>query len=120
VLPTWEAVDGPQGRVYTRYKVSATQSSLAGGTTQFYRDQATATDPQCWGDASLYGASGSYVQTPIDNSDPRSSPFATLTGVRTNQFLPPAPDKTKVAGYAADWAADVDQPLTVGVATYAG
>ena len=119
-LPTWEAVDGPQGRVYTRYKVSATQSSLAGGTTQFYRDQTTATDPQCWGDASLYGASGSYVQTPIDNSDPRSSPFATLTGVRTNQFLPPAPDKTKVAEYAADWAADVDQPLTVGVATYAG
>lgn len=120
VLPTWEAVDGPQGQVYTAYKVSSSQADLAAGTTQFYRDQTTATDPQCWGDASLYGASGSYTQAAIDNSDPRTSPFATLTGVRTNQFLPPAPDKTKVAESAADWVADIDQPLTVLVNDNAG
>lgn len=117
-LPRWEAVDGPQGRVYTRNAFTSSQSSLARGTTGFYRDQRMPREPQCWGDSAYYGASGSWVQTGIDNTDPRSTPAATVTGRRVNQFLPPATDKAKVAAYASDWAADVDAPLTVAVSAF--
>lgn len=117
-LPRWEAVDGPQGRIYTRNVFSSSQSDLKAGTTQFYRDQSRPFDEQCWGDSAYYGASGSFVQRGIANTDPRSSPTAWLTGTRTTQFLAPATDKGKVAAYASDWAADVDAPLTTTVAPF--
>ncbi|HWJ62819.1 MAG TPA: hypothetical protein VNS19_12700 [Acidimicrobiales bacterium] len=117
-LPRWEAVDGPQGRIYTRSTFTTSQSGLNAKTVGFYRDQRLPQEPQCWGDSSYFGASGSWVQAGIDNTDPRSTPTATVTGTRVNQFLPPAADKTKVAAYAADWAADVDAPLTVSVAAF--
>jgi hypothetical protein len=119
-LPSWEAVDGPQGRIYMRATFTTSQGNLRSGTTQFYRDQSMPREPQCWGDGSYYGAAGSYVQTAIGNTDPRSTPFATVTGKRTTQFLAPAADPSKVAPYAADWAADIDAPLTSTVAAFPG
>lgn len=118
-LPTWEAVDGPQGRIYTRNTFRTSQGNLKAGTTHFYRNQALPREPQCWGDGSYYGASGSYVQRGIDNTDPRASGAAWLTGTRVNQFLAPAADKAKIPSYAADWAADVDAPLTATVSSFA-
>lgn len=119
-LPTWEALDGPQGRVYTRTTFTSSQGTLAAGTTQFYRDQSWPSESQCWGDGSYYGASGTFIQTGIANTDPRSAPTATVTGRRVNQFLPPAADVSKVSAYAADWAADVGAPLTSTVSAYPG
>ena len=117
-LPKWEAVDGPQGRIYTRNVFRSSQTDLQAGTTQFYRDQTLPHEPQCWGDSSYYGASGSFVQRGIANTDPRATPTAWLTATRTVQFLPPAADKAKIAPYAADWAADIDAPLTTTVAAF--
>ncbi|MGN6692816.1 MAG: hypothetical protein ACTHN0_01450 [Aquihabitans sp.] len=118
-LPTWEAVDGPQGRIYTRNTFRTSQASLKGGTTQFYRDQTMPREQQCWGDASYYGASGSFVQRGIDNTDPRASGAAWLTATRVNQFQSPAADKGKISAYAADWSADIDAPLTAAVSPFA-
>jgi len=115
VLPAWETVDGPQGRIYTRNTFTSSQANLGAATTHFYRDQSLPREEQCWGDSSFYGASGSYVQRGIDNTDPRTKPAAWLTATRINQFLPPAADKAKVAAYAGDWAADLDRPLTSSV-----
>lgn len=117
-LPAWEAVDGPQGRIYLRSSFTSSLPNLKAGTTHFYRDQLRPADPQCWGDAAYYGATGSYVQTGIANTDPRATPVATVTGRRTTQFLAPAADKGKIAPYASDWAADIDAPLTSTVAPF--
>jgi hypothetical protein len=119
-LPSWEAMNGPQGRIYLRNTFTSSQTDLRAGTTHFYRDQASPHEPQCWGDRSYFGAAGSFVQAAIGNTDPRSTPFATLTGRRTTQFLPPASDTGKVAAYASDWAADLDAPLTSTVVPYSG
>ena len=118
-LPAWEAVDGPQGRIYSRNTFTSTQANLKAGTTQFYRDQGMPREPQCWGDATYLGASGSFVETGIGNTDPRSSPATTVTGRRTTQVLAPAADPSKIAAYASDWALDVDTPLTASVAPVA-
>lgn len=118
-LPTWEAVDGPQGRIYTRNTFRSSQADLRAGTEQFYRDQVQPREPQCWGDASYYGASGSFVRQGIGNTDPRASGAGWLTATRVNQFAAPAADKAKVAAYAADWAADIDKPLTASVTSFA-
>jgi hypothetical protein len=117
-LPTWEAVDGPQGRIYLRTTFTSSQSNLGGATTEFYRDQKTPSDDQCWGDSSYFGATGSYVRTAIGNTDPRSTPTAWVTGRRVTQFLPPAADKRTIPSYAADWAADVDVPLAATVEAF--
>ena len=119
-VPTWEALNGPQGRVYTRSTTSSSQGNLAAGTTHFYRDLVAPAESQCWGDRSYYGASGTFIQTGIANTDPRSTPTVKLTGTRINQFLPPAADPSKVAAYAADWAADAGAPLTTTVSAYPG
>ncbi len=118
-LPAWEAVDGPQGQVYLRTTFTSSDAGLAAGTSEFYRDQTAPTEPQCWGDSSYYGASGTFVHTAIGNTDPRSTPTTTFSGTRVIQFLPPAADKAAIAGSAAEWAADVDAPLTTTVGPYA-
>jgi hypothetical protein len=118
VLPTWEAVDGPQGRVYTKGKVVTSQVSIASGTAAFYEDRLTPSATECWGDGKYYGASGLWVQTGINNTDPRTNPFDTFSAQRTNLFLPPAADPASIAADAAAWAAKEDAPFTIAVAAY--
>lgn len=76
-------------------------------------------EAQCWGDASFYGASGSFVNAAIPNTDPRTTPTATVTGLRVTDFSAPAADKGAIAAASADWATDLDQPLTIAVTAYA-
>jgi hypothetical protein len=118
-VPSWEAVDGPQGRVYTKSVFTSSSGAVGGPIVHFHRDQAAPTEAQCWGDGSYYGATGTHLQGGIDNTDPREAPFATLQGVRVNQFLPPSGLPGNVASYAADWSADLAQPLTTTVVPYA-
>ncbi|MBA3281457.1 MAG: hypothetical protein H0U29_04435, partial [Acidimicrobiia bacterium] len=114
---TWEAVDGPQGQVFTHNSLATNAPGVAGSMRWFYRDQTTPPETQCWGDRSFLGASGSSLGA-IPNTDPRSAPFADLTSRRTTQFGAPAPDKSRVAAAAADWAGDLNTPLTVQVSRY--
>jgi hypothetical protein len=118
-VPQWEAVDGPQGRVETRSWSTGDVAGVDAGTTQFYRDQSDPTDAQCWGDGSYFGASGSFVQAAIPNTDPRTTPFATLTSHRATRFGAPARDGDAVRASAADWAGDLTTPLTVTVSALA-
>lgn len=114
-VPTWEAVDGPQGQILTHSTLSTSASVTEG---QFYRDQSAPPEAQCWGDASFLGASGQSVISAIPNTDPRSQPFDTLSTVRVTQFGAPAADPSQIAARAADWAADVDTPLQATVTAY--
>jgi hypothetical protein len=118
-VPTWEAVNGPQGRVYTHTSVDTTAGGIEAGTVEFYRDQATPTEEQCWGDGSYLGASGQSVQAAIPNTDPRTLPAATLTSRRVNLFAAPAADANAIPAAADDWAADLDTPIGVTVTAYA-
>jgi hypothetical protein len=117
-LPTWEAVDGPQGRVYSTNEVGSSLAGIVAGTNGFHLDDTTPAEPECWGDGDYYGASGLQVQTPIANTDPRSSPFGTLSVDRVNAFLPPAANSGEVAADAQDWADDLATPLDITVGAF--
>lgn len=117
-VPAWEAVDGSQGRIFSRNQFSSSAPGVKAGTKHLYRDQTSPPETQCWGDSSLYGASGLDIATPIPLTDPRSSGSATLQGRRVTEFGSPSADPSKVSTDAADWAANFDQPLTTTVSSY--
>ena len=117
-FPAWEAVNGAPGLVLTATSVATDVPGIVEGTTGFYRDQTTPTEAQCWGDGSYLGASGSWVQAAIPNTDPRTTPFSTLTSSRITQFGAPAADPSAIAATASDWAADVATPLAITVSAY--
>lgn len=116
--PEWEAVDGPQGRVYTRTWTVTDVPGLDAATVEFYRDQTTPTEGQCWGDGSYLGASGMWLQATIPNTDPRATPFATLTSHRLTQLARPAIDPANIPASAADWAEAAGTPLALTVTPY--
>ncbi len=115
-IPTWEAVDGPQGQVLHSLVLTTDASGLT--ESPFYRDQTSPPEAQCWGDGSFLGASGGDVTGGIPNTDPRTAGFATFTANRVTQFGPPAADPTTIPGTAGDWSADLLDPLTVTASTY--
>jgi hypothetical protein len=117
-LPTWESLNGPQGRIFTSNTFSTSVPGLAAATTEYYRDQTTPTDSQCWGDTSMIGASGAFVQKAIPNTDPSSSGYATVTAKRVNLFAAPLANPSKIPAYAADWSADLATPLEVTTSDY--
>lgn len=114
--PDWEAVDGPQGQVFTRQKLTTDVSGLT--ESLFYRDQTSPPEAQCWGDSSFFGASGGDITGGIPNTDPRSGGYATFTSDRITQFGPPAADPSAIPAAAGDWAEDLETPLTVTATTY--
>ena len=116
VPPSWEAVDGPQGQVFTRSVLTTNASGPS--TSWFYRDQTAPPEQQCWGDGSLLGASGSNTTGGIPNTDPRLGAAATFTSTRTTQFAAPAADSRSVAPAAQQWAEDLAHPLTTKVTPY--
>lgn len=117
-LPTWEAVSGSQGTVLSHNEFTSSVAGLGAGTHQFYRDVVAPAEEQCWGDGSFYGASGAHIQTAIPNTDPNTTPFATLQGRRVTWFGPPPATPSAVATVAAEWAADQAAPLTVSTSAY--
>jgi hypothetical protein len=91
---------------------------LDAATVEFYRDQTTPTEGQCWGDGSYLGASGMWLQATIPNTDPRATPFATLTSHRLTQLARPAIDPANIPASAADWAEAAGTPLALTVTPY--
>ena len=116
-LASWEAVSGPQGQVVTTNRFVTSVAGLAGATTQFYRDQATPPETQCWGDSSFLGATGAVIGATIPTTDPVDAGYATLQGRRTVVFSA-APDPSLVPAVGAALAAQIDTPLTVTVSAY--
>jgi hypothetical protein len=80
----------------------------------YYRDESPAAATQCWGDSAVLGMAGSSLGA-IPNTDPRSTPWATLSGTRTLRFLAPVDDAALVAPLADALTDDDTQPVTVTV-----
>jgi hypothetical protein len=114
--PDWESWDGPQGMVVSS-NVMTTSAAVTGGW--YYRDESPAAATQCWGDGAVLGMAGSSLGA-IPNTDPRSTPFATLSGTRTVRFLAPATDGSLVAPLAGALAADDTEPVTVTISPDGG
>ena len=79
----WQLVTGAQGSVTM---VPQFSTNVTGFTvTSTYEDDAATVTPQCTGDTSAYGSSGVQLEGTggsLPNTDPVSSPFATLEATR--------------------------------------
>lgn len=103
---TWESVDGPQGGLSM---VHTLETNIAGlNPTSYYLDDSTpggGSETQCTGDAQAFGASGPWTGGNLPNTDPRATPFSSLTSTRTIYYEDPG----KANGAAR--AAQVDSAL---------
>ena len=113
-MPAWESWAGPQGMVVS---TNVMTSSAAVTGSWYYRDESPASATQCWGDGAVLGMAGSSLGA-IPNTDPRSTPSATLSGVRTLRFLGSVADPALVAPLADTLADDDTQPVTTTVSPY--
>jgi hypothetical protein len=60
--------------------------------TSHYLDDSTpgsGAETQCTGDAQAFGESGPWLNSTLPNTDPRSTPFSSLTSTRTIYFEEP-------------------------------
>ena len=62
--PAWETVDGQQGALTSVLREDTTVASAH--VSSFYRDQLAPSVAPCEGDASFFGASGVWINGPID------------------------------------------------------
>jgi hypothetical protein len=87
----WESVDGPQGGLSMAHSSTTDIPGLV--TSSFYFDDSTpggGAETQCTGDAQAIGQSGPWVRTsPLPNTDPRTTPFNSLSSTRTIYFEEP-------------------------------
>jgi hypothetical protein len=87
----WESVDGPQGGLSMAHSLATDIPGLV--VSSFYFDDSTpggGAETQCTGDAQAFGQSGPWVRTnPLPNTDPRTTPFNSLTSTRTIYFEEP-------------------------------
>ncbi|MCB0978993.1 MAG: hypothetical protein KDB02_16185 [Acidimicrobiales bacterium] len=116
-VPEWEAMNGASGTVVSN-AVFSFGFSPAPSLAWFYGDDSTPSADQCWGDSAFYGAAGPFVSSAIPNTDPATSPYWTLQGVRTTSFLPPVTDGALVTDVAATFSDQLANPLAVSTLAY--
>jgi hypothetical protein len=100
---SWESVDGPQGGLSMVHSTATDFPNFA--STSHYLDDSTpggGAETQCTGDAQAFGESGPWLSSPMPNTDPRATPFNSLTSNRTIYFE--APGKANGAARAAQAA----------------
>jgi hypothetical protein len=100
---TWESVDGPQGGLSMAHSTVTDFPNFT--STSHYLDDSTpggGAETQCTGDAQAFGESGPWLNFTMPNTDPRTSPFNSLTSTRTIYFEEPG--KTDGAARAAQAA----------------
>jgi hypothetical protein len=109
----WETVDGGQGGLSI---VHRTATDIPGFTSSsYYFDDKTpdsGAETQCTGDATAYGNSGPWITQAIPNTDPRATPFNSLTATRTLYFE----DAGKANGAAR--SAEVAAPINVAASSF--
>jgi hypothetical protein len=116
-IPEWEYVTGPQGTVMTKVLFEtdiATPGGFQNAVDWLYRDEASPSDEQCWGDAHHTGVHGSWVVETIPDTDPRSASFKFLESTRIAYFA----DPSMTNDIAAAWSEQVETPLVATVAAY--
>jgi hypothetical protein len=97
---SWETVDGPQGGLSIAHTLVTNIPSV--NNSSHYLDDSTpgaGAETQCTGDAQAIGQSGPWLHSSLPNTDPRSTPFSSLTYTRTMYYE--APGKANGAGRAS-------------------
>ncbi|MCB0829096.1 MAG: hypothetical protein KDB62_09845, partial [Solirubrobacterales bacterium] len=106
----WEQVSGPQGSIDI---VTTLRTDIQGlGVTSYYLDNASpggGAETQCTGDASAYGSSGSWINTALPNTDPRTAGANYLTSTKTLFYGGPEASVARAESHRAS----VDSPLSV-------
>lgn len=114
---SWSAWTGPQGSLVSadRIESSFRDALMAAATTWYLDDSTPAPNLQCWGDLQAYGQAGLRSTASMPNTDPRTTPTASLRTTTTDVVAPPglsAADADRIS-------AEVDAPLTAAVSGFA-
>jgi hypothetical protein len=110
--PLWEKVDGAQGAVTHVERLVTNVSGLS--ATNYYYDQATNPVTQCTGDAYSYGASGTWINSSIPNTDPHLGTASSFQGRDSIFFEAPA----RSVSVAQQHSDQVRNPLTFSAALF--
>ena len=108
--PMWEQVSGEQGSLDVITQMETDVNGL--GITSYYLDDSVPEEPeeeQCAGDPSAYGSSGTWINTPIPNTDPRSNTYRSLEVTKTSYYEGPQATTARAESRRQQVAA----PLTV-------
>lgn len=106
----WHLWRGAPGSLFVADRI--TSSFALPSPTTLYEDNATSPSfTQCWGDADLLGAAGITSNGSIPNTDVGASDF--LKALSVNVYGAPG----TTAGEASNWSAELDRPISVGVAS---
>lgn len=105
----WQHWTGTQGALSIAARITSNIQNLQ--TQQWYLDRSSNAGKQCTGDSVAYGNSGLWMDAALPNTDPRSTPFSTLT---LRQVLLVSPDNTSNTA-ASSLSNAIDNPPTVVV-----
>jgi hypothetical protein len=111
---TWERMSGPQGSLLMSGVLTTNVPGLT--RTSYYSDDTTPAVTQCTGDPWEYASSGSWIPSPLPNTDPLLGAASDLTLVRTQYHEAPGAS----AATAALRAQQAATPLVVAVQAFAG
>jgi hypothetical protein len=110
--PTWRAWTGAQGTLFSADRAEGDlAATILGAAHDWYLDDSTPDNLQCWGDAQAYGQGGLRSTAAFPNTDPRQPPAATLRLTTTDVLG--APGLTAAA--AEGLARELDAPLQAQV-----
>jgi hypothetical protein len=112
-VPSWRLWTGAQGSLVSADRVEGSFAAelLASGHDWYLDDSTPAPNLQCWGDAQAYGQAGIQSTYSMPNTDPRSTPTATLHETTTDLLAGPGLGAAAAAGLAQG----LDSPLQVSV-----
>jgi hypothetical protein len=106
-MPSWSYATGSQG---TLLSTATIESSVPLTVNNFYLDNATPPSPECWGDGVYRGANGAIISGGIPNTDPRTTPFATL---QSHEYFMPMDPSVGAQAWAPVWQAAITADVSV-------
>jgi hypothetical protein len=111
-VPAWRVWTGPQGSLFSADRAEGDiAGALLAAAHDWYLDDSTPDNPQCWGDAQAYGQGGLRSTAAFPNTDPRQSPSSSLRLTTTD--IVGSPGMTAAA--AGLLARELDAPLQAQV-----
>jgi hypothetical protein len=115
-LPEWRFwtssfPPGIEGSLWSADRIeSSFKEELLAASENWYVDDSSPPNPQCWGDSEAIGQAGTSSSYPIPNTDPRNTPTANLRVTTTDLSLPAVGSAEDAVATGDRLSAELDAP----------